>query len=555
MSPLRHKFCLLATFAFFLDFRVAVFAAENAARNPADDDPTVAQIFALHVLPEPLVPANGVPTGAENAALKKILNDFQLRGQSDDFSALESYLAINPKSPWRLAVITNLGLLYYHAGYYSKCIPAYKAAWDEGKAVTDLKAKALADRAAGEYTKMLARLGRYPELKAFLQEVGDRQFTGPATQLMMAGKEGVVTMETRPDISFRCGPFALSRILAAQNSPHRADPAIMQARSTMQGMSLSQVADISQKVGLNYQIAKRAPGAVLIMPSVIHWKVGHYAALIKQVGNQYLTQDPTFENETWHTLNALEAEASGYFLVPPGPLPLGWTPVSTAEAGTVYGRGDTGGPQPNPGPHDPKTPTPTSQLPTTPTPVPGPSPAPTPPCPGMAASSFRIMLASVEVTDTPVGYRPPYGNPVYFTANYVQRNPNQPSNFNYSNLGPQWDFSWQKYMVDDPANPASVSQYLSDGAYVTYSYTGSSGGNYTYGVQFDSFNQLTRPTGGLPYTVTNPDGSKEIYGKSDGSTAAPRKVFLTQLIDSACNATTLAYDAQLRLTTVTDALG
>ena len=69
-----------------------------------------------------------------------------------------------------------------------------------------------------------------------------------------------------------------------------------------------------------------------------------------------------------------------------------------------------------------------------------------------------------------------------------------------------------------------------------------SGSNNLYGVQFDSFKQLTRPTGGLPYIVTNPDGSKEVYGQSDGSTSAPRRVFLTQLIDPQGNATTLTYD-------------
>ena len=311
----------------------------------------------------------------------------------------------------------------------------------------------------------------------------------------------------------------------------------MQARSTMQGMSLAEVADISKKVGLNYQAAKRSPGATLIMPSVIHWKVGHFAALLKKVGDQYLTQDPTFEKETWHTLSALEAESSGYFLVPPGPLPTGWTSVAAAEAQTVFGKGDTTGPTPDPGPGDNKTP---------------PSP---PPCSGMAVYSFRILLASLEVNDTPVGYRPPYGSPVPFTVNYVQRDPNQPSNFNYSNLGPKWDFNWQKYIVDDPSNPASVSQASSDGAFIHYTYTGTSNGFYTYGVQFASFQQLTRAVTGLPYVVTNPDGSKEVYGQSDGSTVAPRKVFLTQIIDPAGNTTALNYDTQLRLTTITDALG
>jgi hypothetical protein len=138
-----------------------------------------AQLFALRKLPEPLVPTSADETGqADNDALLASLTDFEKRGSPDDFSALEQFLAGHPKSRWRLAVETNLGLLYYNTGYFSKCIPAYLDAWNAGKGATDLKAAALADRAAGEYTKMLSRLGRYPELKAFLKEVQGRQFTG-----------------------------------------------------------------------------------------------------------------------------------------------------------------------------------------------------------------------------------------------------------------------------------------------------------------------------------------------------------------------------------------
>ena len=158
MSVSQRTFCLLTTLSFFLAARAVVSTAGAATSNTSGDSPTVAQLFALHVLPEPLAPA-GDPNPAENAALKETLNAFQSRGQSDDFSSLESYLAANLKSPWRMAVLTNLGLLYYHAGYSSKCIPAYHDAWKIGKSATDLRAKALADCAAGEYTKMLARLG------------------------------------------------------------------------------------------------------------------------------------------------------------------------------------------------------------------------------------------------------------------------------------------------------------------------------------------------------------------------------------------------------------
>jgi YD repeat-containing protein len=52
-----------------------------------------------------------------------------------------------------------------------------------------------------------------------------------------------------------------------------------------------------------------------------------------------------------------------------------------------------------------------------------------------------------------------------------------------------------------------------------------------------------------------PNGSVEVFAQADGSTVAPRRIFLTQLIDASGNAVTLNYDSQLRLTTVTDASG
>jgi RHS repeat-associated protein len=52
-----------------------------------------------------------------------------------------------------------------------------------------------------------------------------------------------------------------------------------------------------------------------------------------------------------------------------------------------------------------------------------------------------------------------------------------------------------------------------------------------------------------------PDGAMEVYGLSDGATTSPRFMFLTQIIDPMGNTTTLSYDSQFRLTSVTDATG
>ena len=72
---------------------------------------------------------------------------------------------------------------------------------------------------------------------------------------------------------------------------------------------------------------------------MIHWKLDHYAAIIRQEGDKYLVQDPTFLNDVWATREALEAESSGYFLIPSGQLPKGWRTVEAKEGQNVWGKG------------------------------------------------------------------------------------------------------------------------------------------------------------------------------------------------------------------------
>jgi hypothetical protein len=71
---------------------------------------------------------------------------------------------------------------------------------------------------------------------------------------------------------------------------------IFNSASTQKGFSLRQVAELSKKISLNYQMAFREKGGDFIVPSVLHWKVGHFAALVRQEGGKYLLEDPTFGN-------------------------------------------------------------------------------------------------------------------------------------------------------------------------------------------------------------------------------------------------------------------
>jgi RHS repeat-associated protein len=495
-------------------------------------NPTEDEFFRARVFAEPLVPIGGEPSAAENADLADALLGYAKRSGPDDFSALTDFLKEHPKSPWAAALLTDMGIEYYNTAHYSLALEAWSKAWELGQNATEPNARAIADLTVGELAGLEARLGRVAELEVLFKSVEGRVFTGPAAEQIDRARGGLRDMKERPGVSFRCGPLALERIKLSLD-PNQAAEAIEiigKSASTARGFSLTQVAELSQKVGLNLQMAHRDRGAAFIVPAVVHWKVGHYAALLRQEGDRYLLQDPTFRNDVWATKEALEAETSGYFLVPAGKLGAGWKPVEADIGDTIWGKGGVSGPDPGGG----GTP-------------------PPPPCKGMAVSSVDLLFVSLSLSDDPVGYSPPVGPAVRFPVRYNQRDSFQPAVFSYSNLGPQWTFDWLCYITDNPSSLMADVQYYRRGGFARF-FTGFDPATQSYAYQQYDQTKLVRTTASS-YELTLPDGSKLVFGQSDGSVGTSRKIFLTQMVDPAGNAVTLTYDGNLRLVALTDAIG
>ncbi|HAV63671.1 MAG TPA: type IV secretion protein Rhs, partial [Verrucomicrobiales bacterium] len=515
--------------------------------------PTIQEISRARVFEEPLVPIGGEPSMEENLALATALLGYANRTGPDDFSSLTGFLERHPGSPWRAALLTCLGLEYYNTAHYSRCLDAWEKAWQAAKNATDARGRAIADRAVGELAFMYARIGRMEELDGLLESVESRVFTGAATERITGAGEGLWHMQNKPEIAFKCGPYALQQILKSDlrllgSSPETALRAIRDFPSTQKGVSLPQVTELSKKVGLNYQMAFRDSSKSkigdqksemeFIVPSVVHWKVDHYAALVRREGDRFLLEDPTFGNSVWVTRQALEAEASGYFLIPPGKLPRDWRAVDANEGASVWGKGFTSASDPDPHtPNDLKKPDDCE----------GGSGA------GMAISSVHLMLVSLNIVDTPVGYTPPVGPPVQFTVTYNQREARQPANFAYANFGPKWTCDLISYITDNPQNPSADAKFYARGG-GTRTFASFNAGTQTFGFEQYDQTQLKR-TSTNSYELTQPDGSKLIFGQSDGSIGTSRKVFLTQILDPFGNALTLTYDGGLRLVAITDAIG
>jgi hypothetical protein len=213
---------------------------------------------------------------------------YSKRSGPNDFSSLTGLLGAFPDSYWNAALLTNLGLEYYHTGHYSKALEAWGQAWERAKSATDIRGKALADRAAGELAAMHARLGHMAELEGLFRSTAGRVFVGPATERICGAREGLANMQFRPETAFRCGPLALHRIKLTLNPQNPGTELIHASASTQMGFTLPQVAELSQRLGLYFQMAYREQGATFVVPSVVHLKVDHYAALVRREGDRYL---------------------------------------------------------------------------------------------------------------------------------------------------------------------------------------------------------------------------------------------------------------------------
>lgn len=519
--------------------------------------PTEAEISAKGGLQEPLVPVSDAkPAAVENKALAAALLAYRATKSEnpEDVSALTGFLASYPNSPWRAALLTNLGLIYRQTGYFSRALNAWEEALTlAGNAKQDGTSE-LADRALSELAELNSRLGRQDRLKTLLVQAEHRQAKGSVANRIDGAKTGLAMMQHQPGTSFKCGPYALERILASQGGLDAPKTQIVHdAQSTSQGTSLPQVAQLSHMLGMDYQMAKRQPGSAVIVPAVINWKAGHYAALVRQLGNgKYWVEDPTFGKGMQVSQAALDEEGSGYFLVPAQQtLPSGWKSLTEQEGQTVWGKGTVTG-RDDPGCGDNESG------------GNGPSCAGCGEGPGIGAPNIAMpgynvytTAVSLHITDTPVGYNPPVGPSVYNTVAYNQYEANQLAGFQYSNFGPLWNSSWSSYIVVDPGSQ-NAYVHTPGGGTTTFSYSTFNQSTSTYGANQRGQSTLHKISA-TNYIQSFTDGSKAVYSVPDAS----GNIFYKQSIDSKGNAITLHYEIEsnptasypMRLACVSDAIG
>lgn len=491
--------------------------------HPSDLDLTTARIFE-----EPLVPMTGPAVSGENDELAKAIKSFKKSNDLEDVSALTSFIERFPKSRWTPALQLNLGLLRFSSGYISQAMELWTSAWSASKGEEGREQKAVADRCVAEILQLNAKVGRMHEIEQILAEVKGRAFQGSMEQKVRATTEALTQMHGHADKSFKCGPYAISSLLALKKGKYEFNKTIDDYPSTKEGTSLQQNKELAEKLGLKLQIAKRAPGAKVITPSLFHWSIGHFAAVTGRSGDRYQIKDPTFgiDNSMLISPKVLDTETDGYALVPAGALPSGWQTVSQEEGAKVFGKGvpwiwpdNKGGPPCCGGP--------SCEL------------------GGMMQFDVAQATCDLHLFDTPLSYSCPIGGNVGFQVDYKYLTADQPSTFSFTNLGPNWSFSHLSYLTLDASSTATVR--LAQGYSEVYAL---SGGVYSR----DKLSQaLLVNMGAGVYQRQMPDGSIQEYSLSDGAT--PAKIFMTKIFDPQGNQTLVQYDANFRITSITDPIG
>lgn len=562
LSHRRSKFVAYVLVACHVALGIPIEAVAAAAQKPASPPPvkvtvnrtvpavarapltpvfsaraTDAELFRARIFEEPLLPLDGEAVAAENQALVNALRGYLALGGRDAVEPLQRFLSAHPQSRWRASLLMNMGLVYRRTGHLLRALSAWEEAWDLAKSSTETGPKAIADRAIGELFELNASLGRYERLEELFQAIDGRDIRGSATEKVSNARQALWLMHNKPEESFRCGPLAIDQILRIGKTEHVIPAAVESLKSIKQGTSLMQVQQLAAAVGLSMRMARREPGAHVYVPSVLHWRAGHFAAIVDQRDDLFLVRDATFASEMWVRQSTLDEEASGFFLIPDrGGLLPGWLPVDGDVAATVWGRGILAGLDNNDQDEDNDQECPTCVR-------------------GMLVPSIHMLLISVRLKDIPVGYTTPLGPQPQFRITYNQRDAFQPQTFSYGNLGPKWTFDWFSFVEDDPSNlSASVTVYHRNGGKETS--TGFNASTQSYAPTLRQQAIVVRVSDSpIVYERRLADGTVEVFGQPDGATTSPRKLFLTAIKDQSGNALTFTWDSSLRMVAATDAVG
>lgn len=523
--------------------------------NPSDQ-----QIGGSRVFPTCLRPIDGAEASQEtkdrdNAEVGRLLRRFREADSRTVFAELKDWLDRNAGSRWFPALKHEYASHRFARGYFVEARQDWDELWASLKETKTLPAHWLGNEVLARMLDANIGAARLDRLRELIAETEDRSGTGALEGKIFRAKEAVWLLEHTVAQNVMCGPLALNAIKDHQGDRSWTRPKLSEVSKEhiTTGIPLTQVLQFSKEnYGLDMQMARRTGGTTPIpTPAVMHVQNDHFCALLEKSpdGDDYFLEDRTLNFAGWVDAQAVGDMASGYFLVASNTLPDGWQAVAEAEGRNVFGKNDAHGTV-NTGEAVPcGSPQTGGQCPASAcgTPTSGPSG-------GMPTYTFHPMPGAIRMADRPVGYSPPVGPSVFFKVNYNDMDDSAPTSPPaFTHVGLTWSTDWVAWIEHVSGTLTSSSQvrvHVPGGGLETAVYDTAAG---RFKPNHLSFATVTR-SGTATYTRELPDGSKQVFNAPDNPTT-PVRVFMTQWFDPQGNSLTFAYDSNMRLVSVTDALG
>jgi RHS repeat-associated protein len=448
------------------------------------------------------------------------------RSGGDDIEGINLYLK-RYRGGFEGSLLLNLALLRQQQGYLSESRNLLSRAWIALKQYRTGILKIQSDRALAELALVETRAGDFEAATRLLKGTKGTSLSGEATERVHLAQEALTSHLRSTSDAASCANDAI-HILASRLEKPLSEGTVVHSDAP-NGTSLSALENFARQNGIPVYSARCPQGAKPLVPSIVHWKLGHYAVVLGCSGKYVEVLDPSFGGRKRMSLDAFDAEASGAFLVHEENRDA-WRPLSDLEAIAVTGAGDVGSTSPGcPGGGPPAG---------------GSCKSPS----GMATYQFSLPMASLLISDSPVGYTPAVGPAVRLDLRYNHREyTDLPSTV--SNFGPKWKFNFLQYVEDNPNDPnASPVVRLGFGGWEQ---------NPLNAFDMTSRARLVRiSTSPIQYARYLPDGSAEFYTVSDGGTGV-RNVYLTRTTDPWGNAVRISYYTAggIRINSITDAVG
>jgi RHS repeat-associated protein len=409
------------------------------------------------------------PTEAESIELWEAFGAGHYKSFDDAVPGLESFIKTHPNSAWVPSLRANMGVYYRQSGYFTFALADWQASWNSTREMTDYKSQMVADYALVNWLQLLASLGRTDTMKELFDETSNRKILGQFFNSYQNSKGAYNTMQEHPEIAYRCGTYALNAVAQVLYRTNYFKQ-IWEQPSPSTGFSLADLVTLSVKNNLNMIAVERpTDDNHLVIPSVVHWKQNHYAAIVAQKRTLYLVVDPTFRMARWLKADAINTECSGQFLIPAKQIPQGWRVLTSSETSKIWGKGFPDGWVPVP--TDPNNPS--SNPGSGPDSGPGPSPGDSGTdsgnssscsCSGMPVWAIMEPWDTVWLKDQPLGYKPAKGPPVSFKLTYYSHAEGiggsggwvlpPPGDFSGDDavfgLSQNWTCSWLSFVDYDP---------------------------------------------------------------------------------------------------------